>query len=134
MQLKLILFFSLVLAALGFALPVEWLAMLIGEKGELFIPVSSGSEDPFTIKVALMSFTLTIIYSGISMALKKGAGFAPLVYTINSLFYLLCMFLVSLDSNIIGAARHGNWAPVLQLVLWLASIIAICGATFNKLS
>jgi hypothetical protein len=132
MQSKLILFFSLVFVSLGFSLPEGWLAMMAGEKGELLIPVSSGSEDPFIIKVALASFLVSLIYAGICIAISKGLRFIPVVYAINSIFYLLCMFLVSRDSSILDAAKLGNWVPAIQLTLWFLSVVAISWATFNK--
>lgn len=133
MRNKLIIFFSLALAALGFTIPTDWLAMMVSENGELFIPVSSGSEDPFVIKLALASYSLSFIYSSISFTLNRGVRFIPVAYLVNCIFYLLCIFLISLDSSILGAAAYGNWVPVSQVIFWFISVIAISWATFNKL-
>jgi len=122
MRDKLILFSSLALGLLGIALPTEWLAMVAGENGELFIPVSSGSEDPFAIKLGLASYILSFIYSGASITLNKGVRFIPVAYTINCIFYVLCMLFVSLDSGIFSAAGYGNWIPVLQLIFWFITV------------
>jgi len=132
MQYKLILVFSLLFIALGFTIPADWLAMTYGENGELFIPVSSGSEDPFIIKLALASYVLSFLYVGMSIKLRRGIRFITPVYILNCIFYLLCMFLVSLDSSVLEAAKYGNRLPISQLVLWLISVVAIGWATFNK--
>ena len=129
---KLIFCCSLILFALGFMLPIEWLAMMQRSNGDLFIPVSSGSEDPMIIKIALMSYLVSSIYSGFFVVLAREGRSLILVYTLNSIFYLICMFLVSLDTSIVMAARLGNWVPTLQAGLWLACTIAITWVAFNQ--
>lgn len=132
MRNYLILIFSLVLSVVGFTLPVEWLAMMVGNNGELFISVSSGSEDPFAIKLALGSFAMTFLFAGICLLQNKGLRYITTIYALNCVFYLLCMILVSLDSGILVAAKYGNWVPVSQGAFWLATVLVVIWVSFNK--
>ena len=129
-----ILICSLILFVTGILVPSQWLAMHSGEHGDLFIPVSSGSEDPFAIKLALASYMVSFIYSGLFVYLKKEARSVLGVYWANCIFYLFCMYLVSLDSSIIQAAKFGNLVPVSLSLLWLVTFVIVIGVSCKKVA
>ena len=132
MREHLILAISLVLSGLGFVLPENELWMVAGENGELFRPVSSGSEDPFLIKVALGSYVVSAVFTLVSLVTSKGRKYVFPLYLGNGFFYILVMALVSIDSSIWVAAENGNWLPLGQQALWLVASVAVVGASFNK--
>ena len=120
---------------LGFFLPEESLMMMVNEEtGEFFIPVSSGSGDPLTIKIALASFSMTLLYTTISLFFRRSSQSVYWVYNINSAFYLFYMLLVSIDSSIFIANDYGNWIPLGQFLFWVLSFILITSAKFKNVS
>ncbi|WP_370980209.1 hypothetical protein [Agaribacterium sp. ZY112] len=128
----LILSVSILFSGLGFLLPEDQLLMMAGESGELFKPVSSGSEDPFLIKVALGSYVLTGVFSAVSLFVGKGRRYIFRIYLGNGAFYILVMALASIDSSVFAAAQSGNWLPLGQLALWLVALLVVIGTSFNK--
>ncbi|HAS6387155.1 TPA: hypothetical protein RZA60_004500 [Vibrio vulnificus] len=129
-----VLIFSSMFALAGFLIPVDSLLMMASENGELFTPVSSGSEDPFAIKLALASYSVCFLYISFSLFVKKGLQYITGVYLANSVFYMFCMYLVSLDSNILEAAKLGNWVPLFINVVWIGTVLVVILASFKKLS
>lgn len=131
---KLILISGSILAALGFLIPKDKLLLVVGEKGEFYLPLSSGSEDPLIIKIALCSYIISIAVIVLSSFFEKIKSYIFGVYLANSALYLLLLILVSLDSNIFSAAKYGNWLPVLQFGVWLLSIVLIIWQSFKAKS
>ncbi|HAS6055606.1 hypothetical protein D8T45_23935 [Vibrio vulnificus] len=129
-----VLIFSSMFALAGFLIPVDSLLMMASENGELFTPVSSGSEDPFAIKLALASYSVCFLYVSFSLFVKKGLQYITGVYLANSVFYMFCMYLVSLDSNILEAAKLGNWVPLFINVVWIGTVLVVILTSFKKLS
>ncbi len=132
MRNYLIFVVSLIFSVTGFLVPTEWLAMMAGENGDLLIPVSSGSEDPLIIKLALVSYIVSFMFSGICLYLNSGVQFIFRVYMANSAFYIFFMFLLSLDSSVFVAAKYRNLVPVSLIALWLVANIPLIWASFNK--
>ncbi|WHI48027.1 hypothetical protein [Microbulbifer sp. VAAF005] len=128
----LILLCSIVLAGLGFLLPQDQLFMAVRQDGELFRPLSSGGDDPTLIKIALGSYIASAFFAIISLYVRKIRRFIFPLYLVNSGFYILLMAFVSIDSGVIIAAKHGNWLPVGQLILWLLFLLVIIWVSLKR--
>ena len=108
--------------------------MMVGQNSELFRPLSSGGDDPFGIKVALGSYVVSATFCLVCLVAPKFKRYIFRVYMVNSGFYILMMGLISVDSSVFMAAKHGNWIPIGQLVLWLVFLVAVILVTFNRAS
>ena len=108
------------------------LAISIGEDGTVHYPISSGSEDGLILKLGLYSFAITAFYSVISILRGHREITLFVVFTVNSLFYAFCLFLVMLDSSIIDAAKLGDWLPLAAIIIWIFTFIIYGILSLNK--
>ncbi|NVJ66744.1 MAG: hypothetical protein HWE16_09650 [Gammaproteobacteria bacterium] len=131
MRNKLALIFSFILTVLGVVIPESSLAMMPLENGELVIPRSLGANDPFIIKFALSSFSVSLFYSAICLVFNKWHGSIIYIFAINSIVYLLYTVLILLNSSFIIAAKHGNWIPLSQFAVWISFILIIAWLSFD---
>lgn len=108
----------------GILLEDRGLATLIGRDGEPIYPISSGSEDGLLLKAGLCLFIVSAISALISFIKNDGSRISRWIYWFNNVFFAFCLFLVSLDSGLISAAKLGDWLPLAAVSTWLSSIIA----------
>lgn len=121
MRKYVILISSGLLCGLGYLIEDRGLAMHVTSGGEIVYPISSGSDDGFLLKTGLYLFAITFIYSVISIIRWNEEVTLLKVYAINSLVYFVFLFLVMLDSSIIGAAKLGDWLPLAANSVWVLS-------------
>ena len=81
-----------------------------------YYPMSSGSNDGFILALGFMSFLFTVLYVSGSYFLKRTPIRLHMIYWLNSLFLVVCVFLVELDSSVIDSALYGDIVPLIGLV------------------
>ena len=123
---------SILLVLIGIMIEDRGLAISIGEDGTVHYPISSGSEDGLILKLGLYSFAITAFYSVISILRGHREITLFVVFTVNSLFYAFCLFLVMLDSSIIDAAKLGDWLPLAAIIIWIFTFIIYGILSLNK--
>ena len=134
MKNKLIIISSLILVCIGAIFSTNDFVMMTGNNGELFIPVSSGNEDPFLFRFGLLSFSISLLTS-MAHAFKK-ISFKPVfvTYLVISLLFAIFLALIHLDSSIFVASRAGNHIPLITTAVWVVFLVAIVCTPSNKLN
>jgi hypothetical protein len=115
---------SLIMVCFGILIEDRGLAVLIGRDGEPVYPISSGSDDGLLLKAGLSLFIVSAIFALVSFLNNDGSRISSRSYWLNNIFFAFCLFLVSLDTNLISAATLGDWLPLAAVSTWLSSIIA----------
>jgi uncharacterized membrane protein len=131
MKKYVILTSSILLVLIGLLIEDRGLAMGVAG-GETFYPISSGSVDGLILKLGLYSFFITILFSVILIFVDFGDVILFLVYSVNSLIYAFCLFLVMLDSSIIDAAKLGDRLPLVANIICILSFAIYGALSLNK--
>ena len=129
-----ILISSILLVLIGIMIEDRGLAISVAEDGTVHYPISSGSEDGLLLKIGLIMFVVSAFYSLVSIFKCHKEIILLLVYLANSLIYAFFLFLVMLDSEIIEAAKLGDWLPLAANIIWLLSFIIYGVLSLNKAS
>lgn len=125
-QVRIILFSSVLFFGLGFFVPEsELLMMQNDEAGELFKPVSSGSDDPFALKLGFIAYIISAIYVCFCLITKTGYQAIKWVYLVNGLFFCLSLCLIHLDSDFVVAYREGNGLPLGLTLFWAFIVLVV---------
>lgn len=126
MKIRAILISSAIFVLVGTFVRRSHLAMMVAEdSGAVFIPVSSGSEDPSILKLGFLSYVISFLFALYSVVLKRGSDVAMAPYVVNCVFFVLCIALISQDSNIIGAAQNGNVIPAFLVLFWIFVVTTV---------
>ena len=132
MRNKLIIVSSLILVCIGTIFSTEDFVMMLGNNGELIVPVSSGSDDPSLFRIGLLIFSISLLSSA-AHALNKISFRSSLVtYLTVSIFFAVFLALIHLDSSIFVASRSGNHIPLISAAVWLMFLLGVICAPSNK--
>lgn len=93
--------------------------------GELLYSQSSGSGDCMFLGVGLLSFLFTAAWAWAALA-SPSAKIRPFrMYFASLAVFLFMLWLVILDSDLVGAARVGDVMPLLSLLPALAPALVV---------
>ena len=134
MKKYVILTSSVMLILMGVLIEDRGLALQVTAGGEILYPISSGSEDGLILKFGLYLFSITAFYSVISIFRGHKDTILFIVFSVNSLIYGFFLFLVTLDSSIINAAKLGDWLPLLANIIWVITFIVYGALSLNQAS
>lgn len=134
MKKYVILTSSIILLLLGGLIDDRGLAIQVTAGGEILYPISSGSEDGLILKIGLYIFSISALYSAISIFKGHSDTILFVVYLVNSLIYTFFLFLVMLNSSLIEAAKLGDWLPLLANIIWISSFVIYGALSLNKTS
>lgn len=125
MKLKkyVVLISTIILLVLGVMIEDRGLAIQVTSGGTILYPISSGGNDGAVLKLGLYLFSITALYSIISILRGHREAILLIVYLVNSLIYAFFLFLVMMDSSIIEAALLGDWLPLCANIIWVASFV-----------
>lgn len=128
MMNNIILIASLLFLSIGFFVDEGQLITMTGNNGQPFIPVSSGSDDPFLMRVAFSSYVISFVYACVAIKCRVGERYIIWIYLLNGCFFIFSLFLVSFDSNIIEAARAHNSLPLMICTFWaVVNVVILMG-------
>jgi hypothetical protein len=108
------------------------LLMWVASDGTPIYPVSSGSDDRHLLAVGFLAYLLTFITAIVCSVLKRKGNAGKVSYWINLGFLALILFLVELDSSIVGSASEGDFVPLMGVAFAALPSIFLVGSLGRK--